>query len=110
MPQGPLRPWVGVLGREARSHGACRTEGQTGQSLQCFCFRCTPCTEQHGTTTPQSSTAPSRLTLEERRGGGGVWAGMHWEGGTPPLQGAQPPGQVPASMAFVTDSNRPQPL
>ena len=35
-------------------------------------------------------------------------------GGTPPFQGAQPTPsrfrQVPASMAFVTDSNRPQPL
>ena len=37
---------------------------------------------------------------------------MHWKGGPRPLQGAQPmaghcPPDVPASMAFVTDSNRP---
>ena len=43
--------------------------------------------------------------------------GMHWKGGGSPLKGcaayAQPLSpcrQVPASMAFVTDSNRPQPL
>ena len=40
---------------------------------------------------------------------------MHWKGGVPPpLQGAQPtPSHCPpdaASMAFATDSNRPQPL
>ena len=68
-----------------------------------------------------------RGSLSERRSGmapmfaGGRGAGMHWKGGevTPP---PKPPGrpayarplspwrQVPASMAFVTDSNRPQPL
>ena len=42
---------------------------------------------------------------------------MHWKGGGAPLPGrpayAQPPSPsrlVPASMEFVTDSNRPQPF
>ena len=52
-----------------------------------------------------------------RRGGSHApIPGMHWKGGRSPrgrLAYAQPLSpwrQVPASMAFVTDSNRPQPL
>ena len=51
--------------------------------------------------------------------GDGGWAGMHWKGGSPPppppgrlayAQRLPPRQQVPASVAFVTDSNCPQPL
>ena len=58
--------------------------------------------------------------LAGKGGGGGGGAGMHWKGRNPPsLQESQPmPShcvpdakcQVPASMAFVTDGNRLQPL
>ena len=34
---------------------------------------------------------------------------MHWKGGGGSFQPLSPRRQVPASMAFVTDSNRPQP-
>ena len=65
-----------------------------------------------------SRRGPPWSSGKERKGPG---PGMHWKGGRQPPP-PPPPGrpayaqplfprrQVPASMAFVTDSNRPQPL
>ena len=57
-----------------------------------------------------------RWAVPPNSAGGGGGAGMHWKA-PPPAPGRpafaqplSPSQQVPGSMAFVTDSNRPQPL